>query len=518
MAGSSRIVDVLILGVCFIISICIGLFFSRHQGGTSGYFLGERKMSGWLVGFSITASTISAMTFLGLPGFSYKEDYRWVVPSCTFILMGMLAMIFVVPFFRRVVAPSGYTFLEERFGTWARVYAAAGYLLLQLFRLGIVLYATCMALEVFLGVPVVWLIVAVGAVATSYTVLGGFKAVVWTEFFQGMVLLTGAAVVIPVAIHLIPGGVGTVFHLAIPAGKMSLGNTRFTMAGKTVWVMIVASLFTNASDFTTRQDYIQRYRAPRTLGQARLAVAIASLSVGPIWIGFNFLGTVLWTYYQTHPDKVVTDILAREPEKIVPIFMSSHLPAGLNGLVLAAISMASLSAIAAILNASAVTWVYDFHERFITPLRDEKHTLRLAKATTGIVGAGMILLALWIRAMRSGTLQDLQGTGHMVLSAGLFGMFMVGFFSTRVGRRAALWSASATLTLVVIWVALGTPWSLEAWPILAQWVPDRFWIPVISNLLLPFLALMFAYIFRDAPVRSNSVFFRPCVEEAVRPD
>src|SRR5208282_1913034 len=121
-------------------------------------------------------------------------------------------------------------------------------------------------------------------------------------------------------------------------------------------------------------------------------------------------------------------------------------------------------------------------------------------------------------AMRSGTLQDLQATGHMVLSAGLFGMFMVGFFSNRVGRRAALCGASVTVTAVLIWVLLGTPWSLEAWPALAQCIPDRFWIPVVSNICLPFLAIMFAHIFRDASVRSNSVYFRPCIEEAVRPD
>jgi SSS family solute:Na+ symporter len=517
-SSSSRAVDLGILGLCFGVSLAIGWFFSRRQTGTSSYFLGEQKMQGWLVGCSMTASTISAMTFLGLPAVSFKEDYHWVLPGFTFILIAVLAMFIAVPFFRRVVTPSGYAFLEERFGTWARIYAAAGFLLFKLLRLGVVLYATCMALEVFLGIPVIWLMTGVGLVATLYTMIGGFKAVVWTEFFQGLVLVTGAAVIIPVAIHLIPGGFSTILRLGLPAGKMSLGGAHFSLAGKTVWVMIISSLFFNASDFTTRQDFIQRYRAPRTLGQARLALAIACISVVPIWVGFNFLGTVLWTYYQTHSDPGVADIMAREPEKIVPYFMSACLPAGLNGLVLAAISMASLSAIAAILNASAVTWVYDFHERFIAPIRSESQALRLSKVSTGVTGLIMILLALAIHAMRTGTLQDLQATGQMVLSAGLFGLFMVGFFSNRIGRRAALSASAVTLLLVVIWMALETPWARRVWPAATAATPDPFWIPVISNLCLPLLALLFARLFGDAPMRSNQVFFRPCVEEGLQSD
>jgi solute:Na+ symporter, SSS family len=511
-AGSSNAVDLLILAICFCTSLAIGWYFSRLQTGSSSYFLGEKKMPGWLVGCSITASNVSAMTFLALPGFSFKEDYRWVLPSFSFILVAVLAMIVVVPFFRRVAAPSGYAFLEERFGTWARVYASAGFLLFKLMRLGVILYAACLALEVFLGVSVIWLIVVVGIIATWYTMMGGFQAVVWTEFFQGTVLILGASVIVPVALHLIPGGAGTVFRLAIPAGKMSFGSTHFSLTEKTVWVMVITSLFYNASDFTTRQDFIQRYRAPRSLGQARLALAIACVTVVPIWLYFNYLGTVLWAFYQTQPDAIASSIFAREPEKIVAYFMSTHLPAGLNGLVLAGISMASLSTIAATLNASAVTLVFDFFELIKGPIVGERRAVHLGRLFTGITGVAMILIALWIHALRSNTLQDLQATGQMVFSAGLFGLFMLGFFSSRVGRRAAFCAAAITLSLVVVWMSLNSSWAQGMWPGLAHKVPDPFWIPVVSNLLLPALAVMFSYIFGDKPIVSNSVFYRVRIE------
>ena len=487
-----RLIDLLIVFACFAISVAIGYHFSRRQTGTSTYFLGGEKMPGWLVGFSITASTISAMTFVATPGFSFKEDYRWVLPCLSFLVMAIFAMAVLVPFFRRITTPSGYAFLEVRFGTWARVYAAASFLLFKLLRLGVILYVTSLTLEVFVGVPAAWLIVIVGLIATCYTMMGGFEAVVWTEFFQAVVLIIGALLIVPIALRLIPGGIGTVIDTAIPAGKMSLGSTKFSMAEKTVWVMVLSSLFYNASDYSTRQDFIQRYRAPRDAFQARLALLIAGVTVVPIWLYFNFLGTVLWVFYQQNPDSSVAAFASREPEKIVPYFMASHLPGGLNGLVLAAISMASLSAIAGVLNASAVTWVSDFHLRFIQPGKDERHAVKLGRITTGVTGLVMIFLALWIHAVRTQTLQDLQATGQMIFSAGLFGLFMIGFFGNRIGRRAAMWASITTIVLVISWLAIKSGPLRPVCPRIAAWLPDPFWIPVISNLALPAFALGFA--------------------------
>lgn len=491
---TSRIspLDLIIVALCMAASLAIGFHFSRKQTGSSSFFLGEGKMPGWLVGFSITSSNISAMTFLAIPAFSFKEDYRWVVPSFSFLIMAIFAMIVLVPFFRKITTPSGYAFLEQRFGPWARVYAAGGFMLFKVLRLGIVLYITCLSLEVFLGISAIWLMIVIGAVATAYTVSGGFEAVIWTEFFQAIILILGALLLVPAALLLIPGGVDTIVNLAQPAGKMSLGSTHFTLTEKTLWVMILASLFGGASDFATRQDFIQRYRAVSSATQARIALGIAALTVVPIWLYFNFLGTTLWSFYQLNPDPVVAGFAEMSPEKIVPYFMATHLPTGVNGMVLAAILMASLSTTAASLNACAVTWVDDFQGRFLTRIKNQKQYLRQSRITTGVLGGLMVLLGILIYAWRTQTLQDLQALGAMVLSAGLFGLFLIGFFSTRIGSRSALWASVCTVALVAAWVALDSAPAQSYFPGLASWVPDTFWVPVFSNLLLPLLALLFS--------------------------
>lgn len=447
-------------------------------------------MPGWLLGFSLTASTISAMSFQAIPAFSFREDYRWMMQSVGFLVMAVVAIFIVVPFFRKVTTPSGYAYLEQRFGTWARMFAAGGFLILNLVRLGVILYVTCLSLEIFLGFSALALMLVVGVVTTIYTMAGGFEAVVWTELLQTAVLIGGALVLVPVALTAIPGGLTTVMETAIPAGKMSLGSTEWTLAEKTVWVMLLASLFSMASDFTTRQDYIQRYRAASSLWQARLAIIIGVVTVVPVWLYFNFLGTVLWVLYKKVPDAAVAGFSESNPEKIVPHFILTGLPAGLTGLVMAGILMASVSTLAPILNACAVTWVSDFYQRFFVLNRSERHYLLAGRVSTAIFGSITVGLALWVGVSRTATLQDFLATIAMVLTAGVFGLFMLGFFSSRVGGRAALIAAIVTVSLVAGWVMVRNPIVAELYPAVYAKVPDLFWVPVLSNLLLPVIAVM----------------------------
>ncbi|MDR2674378.1 MAG: hypothetical protein LBC18_05790 [Opitutaceae bacterium] len=482
----TRIVYLAILSLCLLVSLGIGKYFYRRQRSAKSCFLGGGDMPGWLVGISISASMISAMTFLAIPGFSFKEDYRWVVPSFSFLIMAVFAIVVLIPFFRKASTPSGYAFLERRFGAWARVYAAGGFLLFNVLRLGVVLYVTCLSLEVFFGIPAIWLMLILGIAATLYAMMGGFEAVVWTEFFQAIVLVAGAVIMVPVVLHAIPGGMGTVFDLAGPLGKnkMAFGSFEFTFVEKTVWVMVLASLFYNASDYATRQDFIQRYRAPKDMRQARIAVAIGAVTVVPVWLYFNFLGTTLWTYYKVNPDPAVAEFTVSAPEKIVPYFMASQLPPVVTGLVLGAVLMAALSTLAPILNACAVTWAGDFHHRFFRGPAEALDELKLGRATTRALGVIMIALALLIHVLRTQTLQDLQATGQMLFSAGLFGLFLIGFFGHRISARASLCAAVCTVGLVLAWFAAHT-WK---W---AAWAPDPFWIPVLSNLGLPAFAILF---------------------------
>ena len=501
MSVRLSVIDMLIIVSAILGSVGIGFFFSGRQKSMSTFFLGSKGMSGWLLGFSMTATMISAMTFLATPGFAFKKDYLYFYPSLAMILTGFVAMYYFVPLFRKVTAPSGYEYLEKRFGVWARVYAAVGFLLFNILRSGVVLYATSLALSVVLGYDIVAIMLALGILATLYTMAGGFEAVIWSEMLQVVLLFVGAAVLVPTALNLIDGGAATVWKMGAPAGKFGAGSLEWSFTEATLWVMLISNLFSTLAEYSTRQDFIQRYRAAKSLGHARLAILVGALTIIPTWGYFHFLGTSLWAYYEINPDPAVTAMLDK-PEGIVPYFVATQIPNGFRGLVMGAILMATLSTLAPLLNALAVTWMDDFHKRFINRKAADRHYLLLSRLTTALFGVGMIGVGVMFHSWRSGTLQDFNYILALVVSAGMMGLFFIGFFGRWVSGKAAGTAMALTVSLMALWLVADSAMFKKAYPAVAPYVPNLLWTCVLTNTFFMVSAGLLGWVF---PKPSNDL-------------
>ncbi|MDE1169734.1 MAG: sodium/solute symporter [Verrucomicrobium sp.] len=475
--------------------VAIGLYISRKVKTSEDYFLAKRSLPGWLVGISIFATTISCLSFTAIPAFTFKHDYLWVSSSCVYIFVAVFAMYFIMPFFRKVQTPSGYEYLERRFGTWARVYLALGYVVMNSFRMGIILYAIALTFETATGIRLPWIVVVLGVTAAVYAISGGLEAVIWTDLFQSGILLVGAVVCIGAALHGVPGGFSHVAATAYHGGKMSLGSMDLSLTERTFWTIVITSIFSMSSASTTAQDAIQRYRAPESEKEARIALGVSAFTMVPVWLLFSFLGTVLWAFYQAFPDPHVQAMAQANPEKIVPYFIFTQLPSGLGGIVLAGMLMASVSAINGSLNACAATATSDFYERFIAPGRPPRHYLSAGRWISCLFGAGMIGMALLVYWFRQSTLQDLQALMIMIITAGSFGLFMIGFLSRRVDNFSAAWATGLTVAGVSLWVFLQSDWARLRWPGLSPYLPNLFWLSVFSNVSLFALAWLIARLF-----------------------
>ena len=197
--------DLVVIGFNFLVLVGIGVYCARKNVSSEAYFLANRSMPGWVVGVSLMATLISSMTTLAIPGFTYKEDWRYMPAQFTYLIAVWLAVLFFMPLFRRGHFRSAYEYLERRFGTWARLYAAAGFVLFQMFRLGVILYTVCLPIETMRGISLPWIILFFGIAVATYTILGGLEAVIWTDLIQGIALMAGGLVCLPIIIGLLPG-------------------------------------------------------------------------------------------------------------------------------------------------------------------------------------------------------------------------------------------------------------------------------------------------------------------------
>lgn len=487
MTETIHFLDYGIIGVYLLTMLVIGWRCSRKNASSDEYFMARSEMPGWATGFSLMATMISSMSFLATPGFAFKENWRYIPTNFLFLVAAIMGIYIFMPIFRRSGISSGYEYLERRFGSWARVYTAVGYVLMQSARLGLVTYTVSLPLQILTGLPLPLLIVLVGVVVAAYTIAGGLRAVIWTDMVQGIGLMIGALICVPIVLKGIPGGVGELFSVAHQDGKLSLGDFDFTIAKITFWVMILPAIFNQL--WCVEQATIQRYVAPKTEREAKKAIWLGVLMVIPIWGYFSVLGTGLYVFYKLNPDPQIGNMVA---EQVLPYFILTKIPAGLAGVVIIGLLAAAQSSLSSSISASASIVTTDFYRRFFVKDRDELHYLTASRWVSAVFGVVMIGLALLIYYIRTMTIQDLNTLIQSIFSCGIFGLFMLGILTKRVENRAALSCSLVTLAIVVGWLFIDA-----RIPSLAGYLPHKFWMPILTNIFLFISAWITSGIIRE---------------------
>ena len=477
--------DLGVIGFNFLLLVGIGIYCSRKNVSAEAYFLANRSMPGWVVGVSLMATLISSMTSLGIPALTYVEDWRYMPAQFTYLIAVWLAVLFFMPLFRRGHVRSAYEYLELRFGTWARLYAAGVFVLFQMFRLSVILYAVCLPIETMSGISLPWIILFFGTVVATYTIVGGLEAVIWTDLIQGIALMAGGLIGLPIIIGLLPGGADQLISVAIEDGKVSVGSTAFSWSEQTLWVIILVYFSHFVQMMCTDQMTVQRYCAMKTDRDARRGLWLGGLLTVPVLACFAFIGTAIYVLYKQFPEPALANLL---PEQVFPYFILTRVPAGVAGFVIAGLLSAAMSTLDSSINASAATVTNDFYRRLMASDRSEAHYLKVGRWLSAVFGVIMISLALMIHLTRSQALMDLQTLMFSIMGGGLLGLFLLGFLTCRVDSRVALIATVGTMLSVCIWVFADSETGQRLVPSLAEVLPNKFWISVLSNVFVFALA------------------------------
>lgn len=474
-----------------------GVYFSRRNRTTEDYFLGGRSFPGWAIGISMIGTSISSVTFLALPAAAFTLDWRQLVPNLMLPFAVLMAIIVFIPLFRRSNLTSAFEYLEARFGPLARLYGSLGFILLQVIRLGTVLYLAALPVSLLTGLSTPWVIVVGGVVIAAYTVLGGIRAVIWTDVAQSIILICGGVVCFLFIVVALPGGIGQVFHTGMEHHKFSVGDMRWDFSERTFWVMAFVGLFSFLNEYSGNQNVIQRYLAAGSMREARKAAAVCAAVSVPIWTFFFLLGTALFVFYLRFPEPAVAGL---KSDEVLPHFILTRIPAGAAGLIVAAILAAAMSSLDSSINAVATVTIVDLFKRYLTPGRDDGFYLRLAWMIATAAAVLMILGALVIhRLAASGSVEGMMDLGFILTSVFggcLTGLFLVGFFTRRVDYRTVMAALVAGILLNVYLV-------LCSFELLPGWMSvsvHEYSVGVLTNIAFMVLAYLIALGRRQPPL------------------
>lgn len=457
-------IDIVIFIIYLVGIVLFGSSFYRKNKSSTAFTLGNNNIPTWVISMSIFATFVSSISYLALPGQAYQSDWNAFVFSLSIPFATYMAVRFFVPLYRSVNSPSAYTYLEVRFGKWAKIYASAMYLLTQLRRAGTILFLLALTLHVILGWSIVSIIIITGMSVMVYSLLGGIQAVVWTDAVQGIILITGALVCAVMLLFSMPEGPDQLFRIAIENQKFSLGSFSLNMNSSTFWVVLIYGIVINLQNFGIDQNYIQRYMAAKSEKEAKRSAIFGGLLYVPVSLLFLFIGTALFSYYTAHPGVLPEDI---QGDRVFPWFITNSLPAGLTGLLIASIFAAGMSTISTSINSTATVILNNYLNKSIKKNAGEGRAMKILYISSFIFSILSILIAIAMINVQSAL--DSWWKLASIFSGGMLGLFLLGYFSKKVNNPAAVTGVVAGV-LLIGWMSLSPlfftdePWLKYASP------------------------------------------------------
>jgi len=443
---------------------------ARRQRTGTDYFLAGRAMAGLPLGASILANQASAISLVGAPAFVALRQgggLRWLQYELALPLAMLLLIAYLLPVLRSVPGSSIYAYAERRFGRGTRQALAGAFLLSRGLSLGVILYASSLVVSAATGLGTTGALLAVGLLSVAYTSMGGIVADIWSDVLQLGLLWLGT---LASALYLLsrPGVIA-----AIPADRVQAIVPEFGAHAEsfTLGPMLLGGLFLYLAYYGCDQSQAQRLLTARDDAAARRALLLCGLLRFPMVLTYCLFGLLLAGLLGSDP-AFAANLAGRPADSLVPTFITSYLPAGLRGLLVAGILAAAMSSIDSALNSLAAVTLEDVFGR--SAGSQSAWTGRVTSLAWGLfaVGSGLIFA-------RSGTaVLELVNLIGSAFAGPLLGVFSLGIFAPRVTGRVAIASLVAGLFSNLA-LALGAPWLSWLW-----WNPAGWLATVAVGLIL----------------------------------
>lgn len=450
--------DYLVLGAVMSVSILIGLYY-RFSGGRQStaaeYFSADNSLGVLPLSIAMMASHVSGITMLGMSGETYIRGLIVSLMYTTGLFIVPIIAVIYLPVFFEVKVISIYEYLEKRFGLYMRLLVSAANFSETMLLTGVMLYAPSLALEATTGLSSTTSILVLAAICTSYSTLGGIKAVLITDIFQGLLMIVALSIIIFIIAQNTDGGIGTIWRIAQEDHRINFFEWSLDPTVQyTWWSLLVGGGSIGLAYLAVNQVQVQRLMTVKNVKVASHALFLCGPFI--LLVGFLtcFAGLSIYAVYKDC-DPVVTGKISTY-DKILPYFSVMNLSPGVVGLIVSGVFSASLSTISAMMNSLAAVALEDYvkpiHRKLGIEFSDSKATF-VAKALTILNGVICMFLALLAKTM--GTLVAVAFSVHGAIGGPILGIFTLGMMSESANELGTI-IGMITALIVCLWATFGS--------------------------------------------------------------
>lgn len=266
-----------------------------------GFLLADRELPWYHILLSVMATQASAITFLSVPGQAYHDGMRFVQFYLGLPIAMIILSVTFIPHYFSLKVYTAYEFLENRFDAKTRVLTSLLFLIPRALSTGVTIAAPSIILSTLLGWDLTWTNAVTAAIVTTYCMLGGSKAISYTQMLQMAVVLVGMVFVGFYIVSQLPDEIGVKESLQIAGkmGKVNLIDWKFDLNNRyNIWSGIIGGFFLQLSYFGTDQSQVGRYLSGVSAGEIKKGLLMNGFLKIPMQFFILLVGILVFTYYQ----------------------------------------------------------------------------------------------------------------------------------------------------------------------------------------------------------------------------
>lgn len=444
--------DFIVIGLYLLLAVGIGLKSSGKQQSAGDYFLGGKSIPWWAVLFSVVATETSTLTFISIPAVAYTGNLTFLQLTFGYLLGRILVSAYFLPGYFKGDLQTAYTFLEHRFGSGMRNAASITFMVTRLLADGVRLFATAIPLAIILrmgGAFEAWsdmevyaaAILLIAVITLMYTWFGGIRAVIWMDVMQMAIYIGGALLAAWILWRGLPADpVSIQSKLTLIDTGSGLGWKEFIASPYTLLTAVAGGAVFSLASHGTDQLLVQRILTTGNLKDAQKAMTGSGIAVIFQFGLFLGIGLLLYMFYG---GAGLEELGLATADEIFSMFIVNELPAGVSGLIIAALFAAAMSSLSSSLNSLASSALFDIYKPYFGKGSDEAGDLKMSRIFTavwGVILTGSAFLFAWLQLSEGDRPQVVElGLGIASYTyGGLLGAFLLGLFFKKPDNRDAL--------------------------------------------------------------------------------
>lgn len=458
--------DLIIFCLYAAVILAVGLYMSRTKKGTEktaeDYFLAGKSLPWWAIGASLIAANISAEQFIGMSGSGFAvglaiASYEWIA-ALTLIIVGK----FFLPVFIRQKLYTIPEFIAKRYNTSLKTILAVFWIALFIFvNLTSVLYLGAKALDTIVGAGdgslIVTFMLGLAFFAAAYSVWGGLSAVAWTDVIQVVLLVAGGLITSLIALSNVSpdggilSGLSYIYEAAPEKFHMILDKSNPEYSNLPGIAVLIGGMWVAHLYYWGFNQYIiQRAFAAKSLKEAQNGLVFAGflkLVIPLIVVIPGIIAFVMYTQDAHGAQEAFSQQNGINYDKAYPWLIAQFVPAGLKGLIVAALSAAIVSSLASMLNSTATIFTMDIYKPYINKKANNKQLVTTGRITllAALVVACLIAPSLGSLPQMFQYIQEYTG----LVSPGILAVFLMGLFWKKTSVKGAITGVLASIPIAL---------------------------------------------------------------------